>query len=124
MSDRRLSALGAMTIAVLFVVAMAAPGAAHAGVQSAPADSVPSEPPTTDPETTEPPNTEPPTTRPAESVDDGDDIGTAAAVLGILGFVALVGVAAWWMIRLGNEDDAPHPRRPAPDDPPPQQDLL
>ena len=131
MSDyRRLPALGAFTIAVFFVLAVAPPGTAHAGFRSAPVDAAPptepetSEPPTTEPETSEPPTTEP-ATEPAESVDDDDDgVETAAAVLGILGFIALVGVAAWWMVRLGNDDDAPHPRQPSLDDLPPQQDLM
>lgn len=127
---RRLPVLGAITVAMFLVLAVAAPGTAHAGHRSAPADAAPptepetSEPPTTEPETSEPSTTEP-ATDPAEGVDDdGDDIETTAAVLGILGFIALVGVAAWWMVRLGNDDDAPHPRQPSLDDLPPQQDLM
>lgn len=131
MSDhRRLPVLGALTIAMFFVLAVTPPGTAHAVLRSTPADAAPptepetSEPPTTEPETSEPATTEP-ATEPAESGDDGDDIETTAAVLGILGFIALVGVAAWWMVRLGNDDDAPHPRQPSlDDDPPPQQDLM
>ena len=122
MSDHlRLHALGAVTITLFFVLAMAAPAAAFP-VEAPTTEPDTSEPPTTEPDTSEPSTSEPATPAPDDVEDDGIDIG--AAVLGVLGFTVLIGIAAWWMVRLGNLDDAPHPRPPPLDAPSPGQDLL
>ena len=117
----------AIVIGILVMLTMANPGTARAALRS-----VPTDPPTTEPETSEPPTTEPETsapvtTEPASEAGEqaaDDTIDTGAAILGIVGFFALVGIAAWWMVRLRNEDDEPHPRQLDPDDPLPGQDLL
>lgn len=37
--------------------------------------------------------------------DDNDDVG-AGFVVGAIAVMALIGVAAWWMVRRGNDDDS------------------
>ena len=92
-----------------------------------------SEPDTSEPDTSEPGTSEPPVTAPpsaeapgsSPSPADGDDsINTTAAVLGAIGFIGLIAVAGWWMVRLRDDDDAPHPRPSPLDEPLPGQDLL
>jgi hypothetical protein len=135
MTDRRvLPVFGAIVIAVLFILSMALPTQAHAGLRSATTDPVTSEPDTSEPGTSEPATSEPttsgpttstPTTGSADSVEDeADPVDTTVAIIGTIGFVALIGVAAWWMVRRRNDDDEPHPRQPVLDDPLPGQDLL
>jgi len=128
MTDRqKRSRFRGVVIGALVVLTMAVPGTARAGLRS-----TPTEPPTTEPETSEPPTTEPETSEPAttDPTNDaaettGDDgIDSSVALLGVVGLFALVGVAGWWMVRLRNEDDDPHPQQRGPDDPLPGQDLL
>jgi hypothetical protein len=89
---------------------------------------------TTDP-TTEPaaPDSTPPdsttaTTEPDDStsdtsLDDGlvgagdpdSDIDTTTAAIAIVGFIALIGLASWWMVRRSDPDAAPMPPRPPSD---------
>lgn len=135
MTDRRvLPVFGAIVIAVLFILAMALPTQAHAGLRSVSTEPVTSEPETSEPDTSEPATSEPTTSGPTTSAptagsadgaeDDDDPVDAAVAIIGTIGFVALIGVAAWWMVRLRDDDDEPHPRQPVLDDPLPGQDLL
>jgi hypothetical protein len=116
-------------VAALVLAVTVVPGVAHALVASVdePASTEPgtSQPDTTAPDTTAPDTTAPPTTEPvvATPATDGDD-DAIVAVIGLAGFVALIAVAGWWMIRRNDDDDAPHPRSPQLDDPLPGQDLL
>lgn len=77
---------------------------AHQSVETTPEE--PTTPDTTTPET--PPETEPtdPTTEPGASDDPVDPLSVA---LGILGFVVLLAVAGWWMIKRVDPDSQPHP---------------
>ena len=88
------------------------------------------EPSETTPATSEPDPTE--TTAPVDpeetTPDDtlvgagtpDDDIDTTVAVIAIVGFVILLGVASWWMVRRSNPDAQPMP----PTDGPPTSDLI
>jgi hypothetical protein len=104
-----------------------ATGPTHAAVETVP-EPPPTEPETTEPETSEPEETAPPTSEPPASephaTADDDSVSTAAAIAGAIGVLALIGVAAWWMVRRADEDDEPHPRPPASDEPLPGQEVL
>ncbi len=84
------------------------------------------EPPDTAPTTTEP--TQPDaTTAPAEEelVGAGDpdgDIDGTVALIAVIGFVVLLAIASWWMVRRSDPDSQPMPPRP-PGGPPPS-DLI
>ena len=81
----------------------------------------PDTPKTTEPEsttaTTEPDDSTPDTTIDGALVGAGDpdsDIDTTTAVIAIVGFVALLGLASWWMVRRSDPDAAPMPpQRPS-----------
>lgn len=45
-----------------------------------------------------------------------DDVDPLNATLAIIGFVALVGLASWWMVRRDDPDAAPMPPGRPPDD--------
>lgn len=80
------------------------------------------------PPASEPPASEPPTSEPTESESDDttpddalvgagepdDDIDTTVAVVAIGGFVALLAVASWWMVRRSDPDAEPMPPGPPP----------
>lgn len=128
MTDRqKRSGFGGIVVGALVMLTMAVPTSAEAATRS-----TPTEPPATEPETSEPPTTEPETSEPAttdatsgatETTDD-DGIDGGVALLGVVGLFSLVGVAAWWMVRLKNDDDEPHPRQHGLDEPLPGQDLV
>jgi hypothetical protein len=75
-----------------------------------------------------PPASEPPPSEPTESESDDttpdnalvgagepdDDIDTTVAVVAIGGFVALLAVASWWMVRRSDPDAEPMPPGPPP----------
>jgi hypothetical protein len=92
-------------------------------------------PDTTTPATTTPATTTPATTTPASgpsteaqpdstvpraatepsTTESGDrrSVSTVRVVIGVVGIVVLIGIAAWWMVRRDDEDDAPHPPGPS-----------
>lgn len=81
-----------------------------------PVDTVPdTEPDDTTPETTEPVDTEPETTEATGGlVGAGDPDGELDALyvtLAIIGFVGLLAVASWWMVRRDDPDAEPMPPR-------------
>jgi hypothetical protein len=124
MTDRRTPSrvAGAFVAAVVLTILMMA-GSAQAA--SASVEPPPTEPETSEPETTEPGTSEPETTGPDTSEPDAATDGdTDAVILAAIAFVALIGVAAVWMMRRPNGDDAPHPPPPARDQPLPGQDLF
>jgi hypothetical protein len=130
---------------VLVVVAVsmwAVPlGAAAIGWTAAPGVSLvatvdttpdPTVPDTTAPEattaTTEPDDSTPEDSTPGESVADlpGDDnlvgagdpdsdINTTTATIAVVGFILLVAIASWWMVRRTDPDARPMPRQPPSD---------
>ena len=112
----RAAQLAGCVLAALLIGASFAPATAHAAEIARSPDTT--EPETTEPETTEPESTEPGTTEPGtvDADDEGDD--ATVAIIAVLAFAALIGIASWWMVRSNNDDDAPHPRPPNPDDPP------
>lgn len=98
-----------------------------------PADTVPAD---TEPEGTAPEDTEPDETTPEGSTsdeddpDDGlvgagdidDDIDPLYTAIALIGFVALLAVASWWMVRRDDPDAAPMP--PDRDRDPPTGGLI
>jgi hypothetical protein len=80
------------------------------------------EPGTTEPEsttaTTEPDDTAADTTIGDALVGAGDpdsDIDTTTAAIAVVGFIALIGLASWWMVRRSDPDAAPMPPQPPSD---------
>ena len=70
--------------------------------------------------TTEPDDTTAGTTIGDALVGAGDpdsDIDTTTAAIAVVGFVALLALASWWMVRRSDPDAAPMP-------PPPPSDLI
>jgi hypothetical protein len=100
-----------MAVGILVVVATALPAGPLASATVEPDNSTP----TTEapPEATEPPveDTIPDDTLVGAGEPDSDIDGTVAAIA-VVGFVLLVGVAAWWMVRRPNPDAEPHPPVP------------
>ncbi len=78
---------------------------------------------TTEPETSEPDSTGAGTTEPGV-VDEDNQNNAPVAIIAVVTFALLIGLACWWMVRRNDDDDAPHPPRQNPDDPPPGQDLF
>lgn len=83
---------------------------------------------TTTTSTTEPDDSTPEDSGPGDSVPDtpGDDdlvgagdpdsdINTTTAAIAVVGFILLVGVASWWMVRRTDPDAGPRPRQPPSD---------
>jgi len=131
MTDRRISSrLAGFALIALFLGASLAPATAHAmELVGSPDTTETTEPDTTEPGTTEPGTTEPESSEPESSEpdttgeeDESDD--PTVAIIAVIAFVGLIGVASWWMVRRNDDDDAPHPRRPNPDEPLPGQDLF
>jgi len=101
-----------------------------------PADTAP-EPTTSEPSTPEPttPDSTPTTSEPDTSTSESQgndelvgagspdsDVDSATAAIAIVGFVLLIALAGWWMVRRSNPDAEPMPRgRP---EPRPPSDLL
>lgn len=82
----------------------------------------PDTPDTTEPEsttaTTEPDESTPDTTIDDALVGAGDpdsNIDTTTAAIAVVGFVALLGLASWWMVRRSDPDAAPMPPQPPSD---------
>ena len=80
-------------------------------------------PETSEPETSDPETSEPVGTTPVDATDDqeSDDVNEVVAIVSVLAFVALVSVAAWWMVRRDDQDD---PRHQPLNEPLPGQDLV
>jgi hypothetical protein len=104
-------ARGAAAIGVGMLCALGLSLPAAAALHSS--TDVPSE---TTPETTEP--TPPETSEPDDSTPDDtlvgagdpdDDVDTTVAVIAVVGFAILLGVASWWMVRRSNPDAQPMP---------------
>lgn len=115
MSDtmRRLGALGAVAFCAI-VLAVPLPVAALA---SSPEPTTPET--TAGPATTVPDTSEPDDTAPGDTLvgagDPDDDINNAVAVIAVIGFAALLGVASWWMVRRPGPDSQPMPPSPPSD---------
>ncbi len=99
--------LGALLLAGAFVVF------GFAGTASA---TMPGTTPTGPSESTAPPTTEvadetlPDDTQlPSDETLEEEDEGLDAAPVLIVGFVALLAIASWWMVRRDDEDDRPSP---------------
>jgi len=99
------------------------------GAVVAPSESVPAVSESTSPDTTpdsEPPDTSPdtePTTPDDTLVGAGDpdsDVDTTRAVIAVVGFLALLAVASWWMVRRPDPDGRPMPTT----DSAPPSDLI
>ena len=89
-----------------------------------PTDPEPSAPDTT-PDTTEPDDSVPSTSTEETLIaagDPDDDVDTTTAALAIIGFILLVAVAGWWMVRRTDPDGEPMPRRDGQTGPP--SDLI
>jgi hypothetical protein len=120
--------LSLVTICMLPVGAVGAVSAAAA--QGATATTVPDATPTTTPTPTTP-GTEPEDSAPETSVsgdtlvaagEPDDDIDATTATIAVVGFVLLVGLASWWMVRRNDPDEAPMPPGAAGSSPP--SDLI
>ena len=82
--------------------------------ETTPETTVPAAPETTEPEDSTPDDTL------VGAGDPDDDIDTTVAVLAVVGFAILLGVASWWMVRRSNPDAQPMP----PQGSPPPSDLI
>ena len=84
------------------------------------------EPETSEPDATEPETPEPVETTPADPQGDqgSDDVNETVAIVSLLAFAVIVGVAAWWMVRRDDEDDMRQPPKQTSDEPLPGQDLV
>jgi hypothetical protein len=81
--------------------------------------------PDTTPDTIEPDDSIPSTSTEETLIAAGDpdpDIDTTTAVTAIVGFILLVAVASWWMVRRSDPDADPMPRRDGQTAPP--SDLI
>ena len=92
-----------------------------------PSDTLPD---ATAPDPTTPGSTEPDDSAPETSVQDtlvaagnpDDDIDTTTATIAVVGFIALLTVASWWMVRRTNPDAEPMPGQHG--EPGPSSDLI
>lgn len=73
------------------------------------------------PDETEPEGTAPPTSL-VGAGDPGGELEPAQVAIAIVGFLLLVGVAAWWMVRRDDPDTGPMP--PERDDRFPPSDMI
>ena len=81
--------------------------------------------PVTTPDTTEPDDSVPSTSTEETLIaagDPDDDVDTTTAALAIIGFILLVAVAGWWMVRRTDPDAEPMPPRDGQTGPP--SDLI
>jgi len=127
MADQRAHRLAGCVLTALLVGASIVPAAAHAAElprSTGTTEPETTEPETTEPETTEPDTTEPDTTEPDTTDGDGDSDDPTVAIIAVVAFAALIGLASWWMVRRNDDDDAPHPRPQNLDAAPPGQDLF
>ncbi len=112
--------VGALCVLALSLPAAAAgPAGAVAPSDTTPATTEPAPPETTVPEDSTPDESTPDDTLVGAGNPD-DDIDTTVAVIAIVGFVILLGVASWWMVRRSNPDAQPMP----PPDGSPPSDLI
>jgi len=109
------------TTALLIAVAIGAPYARVNASRSPMTSLVPSAAATPTTDETSPPDTSPADTSPARTTQEsvppaspdptGDDTSDRAAVaVAVVGFIALLGIAVWWMLRRTDPDDQPYPR--------------
>jgi len=118
----RAARLAGCVITALLIGASFAPATAHADHIARSTDTT--TPETTEPETTEPNTTGPDTTEPGPVDDNNQTDDATVAIIAVVAFASLIGLASWWMVRRNDDDDAPHPRSPNLDDAPPGQDLF
>ncbi len=73
-----------------------------------------------------PESTMPATSSPADTLiaagEPDDSIDTTTATIAVVGFVLLVALASWWMVRRNDPDSEPMPRTPSQS--PPPSDLI
>ncbi len=98
--------------ACLFVVCTAGTAAATMSDFS---ESVAPDSTTAPPDTDAPPDTSPPDTSPGDADDperetvEEEDEGVDVAPIAVVGFIILVAIASWWMVRRDDADDQPSP---------------
>ncbi len=124
-------------VAVAMMSIWALPTAVSAGrdVWSGAPDSTIGEPTDTSPDPTTPDSSGPASTEPDGSApetsvrdalvaagDPDDDIDATTAAIAVVGFVALLTVASWWMVRRSDPDAEPMPRQHG--EPGPPSDLI
>lgn len=116
----------AVGIGLLGAVSVSLPAAA---VRAATVEPTETAPEATVPDTTEPTEpTEPPSeaTSPEDTLvgagDPDTDIDGTVALIAVVGFVILLAVASWWMVRRSDPDAQPMPPRPTSGAPP--SDLI
>lgn len=105
-----------MAVIIAAGVPVASIEAGRASLAAAPSDTTAETADTTAPPDTTVPSsvaTSVPTTETVADEDDSSSINAIGVVIGIIGIVALLGVAAWWMVRRDDPDDAPHPPGPS-----------
>jgi hypothetical protein len=119
----RLTTLAIVVWAAIWAVPHGvAAGEVWSGQPASTIDGTTPEPDTTEPEsttaTTEPDDSIPDTTIDDTLVGAGEpdsDIDTTTAAIAVVGFVTLLVLASWWMVRRSNPDAAPMPPRPPSD---------
>lgn len=106
----------AIGVGALCVLALSLPAAAAGPVGAvAPSDTTPVSTEPAPPETTVPDDGAPDESTPDDTLvgagTPDDDIDTTVAVVAVVGFVILLGVASWWMVRRSDPDAQPMPPR-------------
>ena len=110
----------AIGLGVLCALGLSFPAAAAlhpstvAPSETTPETTVPAAPETTEPEDSTPGDTL------VGAGDPDDDVDTTVAVIAVVGFAILLGVASWWMVRRSNPDAQPMPPKAGP----PPSDLI
>jgi len=105
----------AIGVGVLCALALSGPALASERVATPePSDSmVPGSTQPESPETTEPEDTTPEDSTPDDTLvgagDPDGDIDTTVAVVAVIGFLLLLAVASWWMVRRSDPDGQPMP---------------
>lgn len=112
----------AISVGVLCSLSLSLPAAAAMRSNAtAPSDTTPA---TTEPAPSETTSPEPEEGTPDDTLvgagDPDSDIDTTVAAIAVIGFVILLGVASWWMVRRSDPDAQPMPPRSSP----PPSDLI
>jgi hypothetical protein len=115
----------AIGVGVLCVLALSLPAAAAGPAGAvAPSDTEPGTTEPAPPETTVPDDSTPEESIPDDTLvgagNPDDDVNATVAAIAVVGFVILLGVASWWMVRRSNPDAQPMP----PQGGPPSSDLI
>ncbi len=110
-------------VAVLCAMIVSSPVAASGPATVEPPDTPPATAEPTPPDTTPPDTTTSPPDETLVGAGDPDgEIDGSVAAIAVVGFLVLLAIASWWMVRRYDPDREPMPPRP-PGDPPPS-DLV